>query len=350
MIADKIETSNLTKIACYTDIHFGKKSNSEVHNQDCMNFIDWFYDRCIAEKVSHIFFLGDFFENRANVNILTLTYAHKALLKLNSLNIPIFHVIGNHDLYHRTNRNIFSPFVFSEFTNVTLISHPTLINDDILLCPYLFPEEYPLLMQYKDVPLYFGHFEFKNFVVTGSTVTLERGNDHKLFKNQDFIFSGHFHKRQFQDNVIFIGNTFPMDYGDVSDIDRGMMIFDKKTNKPQFINWPQCPTYVKITLSKVLDGATFLPDMRVKCILDVDISYSEMQTLREVMIETYRLREFQIEENVIERAEALDGEIIDVTTLQLENIDEMVKSMLKTGIKDMTKIKPDTLIEIYESL
>ena len=30
------------KAACLTDIHFGLKSNSSVHNQDCEDFVDWF--------------------------------------------------------------------------------------------------------------------------------------------------------------------------------------------------------------------------------------------------------------------------------------------------------------------
>ena len=35
--------SNLfKKVACFTDIHFGLKSNSSVHNQDCEDFVDWY--------------------------------------------------------------------------------------------------------------------------------------------------------------------------------------------------------------------------------------------------------------------------------------------------------------------
>ena len=30
------------KAAVFTDIHFGLKGNSKVHNQDCEDFIDWY--------------------------------------------------------------------------------------------------------------------------------------------------------------------------------------------------------------------------------------------------------------------------------------------------------------------
>jgi len=30
------------KVACFTDIHFGLKSGSRTHNQDCEDFVTWF--------------------------------------------------------------------------------------------------------------------------------------------------------------------------------------------------------------------------------------------------------------------------------------------------------------------
>jgi hypothetical protein len=30
------------KVACFTDIHFGLKSNSTTHLRDCEEFVDWF--------------------------------------------------------------------------------------------------------------------------------------------------------------------------------------------------------------------------------------------------------------------------------------------------------------------
>ncbi len=35
-------TNLFKKAAVFTDIHFGLKSNSLQHNQDCEKFVDWF--------------------------------------------------------------------------------------------------------------------------------------------------------------------------------------------------------------------------------------------------------------------------------------------------------------------
>ena len=38
-------TNNLfKKAACFTDIHWGLKNNAKQHNEDCLDFIDWFID------------------------------------------------------------------------------------------------------------------------------------------------------------------------------------------------------------------------------------------------------------------------------------------------------------------
>ena len=36
------------KVACFTDIHFGMKGNSRVHNDDCEAFVYWFIEQAKA--------------------------------------------------------------------------------------------------------------------------------------------------------------------------------------------------------------------------------------------------------------------------------------------------------------
>ena len=46
------------KVACFTDIHFGMKGNSRVHNDDCEAFIYWFIEQAKAHGCeSCIFFI-----------------------------------------------------------------------------------------------------------------------------------------------------------------------------------------------------------------------------------------------------------------------------------------------------
>ena len=348
----RLDQNKVKKVAMFTDIHFGKKNNSIQHNQDCLDFVTWFCDNVRKDPdINRVAFLGDWFENRNSVNVMTMAFAHDALKLLNDLDMPIYFVIGNHDLYHRENRKVFSTKVFEEFSNIIIVSEPTVMDDSILVCPFLFKNEYPELIQFNKYRYWMGHFEFRNFIVTGSDRRIEHGPDHKLFSAPTYIFSGHFHKRQAHDNVIYIGNTFPMDYGDAWDDARGMAVLDVRNDDVDFIDWEQCPRYRKIKLSDVIAGQiTSFPDKcRVRCTIDMEIGYSDAQQLKEEMVKQLGLREFSLEENLYEKKEAIAGEEL-IGDFDLSSLNEAVVQMLKTGVSGTATIDPERLINIYQQL
>ena len=344
----------LNKAACFTDVHFGAKSNSELHNQDCIRFIDWFCQQVKKDNtVDHVVFLGDWHETRSAVNVLTLKYSYQAAKKLNDLGIPVFFIIGNHDLFHRHTREVHSTIHFEEFSNFTVIDRPILfdhIGKGTLMCPFMFDDEYAQLTEHLSVPVWFGHFEFKDFVVTGYNVKMLTGPDPVDFVGPKHIFCGHFHKRQTVKNIVYIGNTFPTTYADAGDSDRGMMIYDHPTDNTKYINWPDCPMYIKIKLSQLIDGtATILKGARVRCEADAPITFEESNLLRQTFTERYHLREFTLEE-----AYDLTGVVtetlstVDVGDVKIDNIDELVTMMLNEIKSD--QIDNKLLIKTYKMI
>lgn len=340
------------KISMFTDIHWGAKNNSVTHNEDCSEFIEWFISNTLKQKCSAIVFMGDWFENRNAINVATLNSSFKGLQQLDALGIPIYFSVGNHDLYHRENRNEVSTYHFTQFKNVKLINEMTRV-DNMAFFPYLFKEEYAgaaSFLENKKIKYAFGHFEFKNFVITGTDKRLDHGPDHKIFSNQKYIFSGHFHKRQIQDNVIYIGNTFPTNFGDAWDDERGMAILDTETDDVDFLNWDVCPKYRKLKLSALLEDPTMmLPQKaRVRCIVDIDISYSEAQQIKEELTKGLTLREFSYEENTAEKISEANSEVID--DFEISSLDDAVVKMIETGVVTTPNIDPKILVEIYSKL
>lgn len=339
-----------------TDIHFGKKANSEVHNQDCLNYLTWFCNYVRSDpEIDHVAFLGDWNENRSALNIQTLNYSYRGAKMLNDLGVPVYFIVGNHDLYHRHTREIHSVVPFSEFDNFVVIEEPTVVDDiegSVLFCPYLFHEEYPTLAQYLDVPFWAGHFEFKGFEVTGYGMVMPTGPDPADYAGPDYIASGHFHKRQAREgsNIVYIGNTFPMDFGDAGDNGRGLMTYDFRTKEMLFEDWEDCPKYIKTTLTDILDGsATLYPGARVKCLVDVPISFEESTTLKQSFTEKYKLREFAMEESMEIREAISDTETaIDWTETELAGVDELVEQMLNEISSD--HIENELLVKIYKNL
>lgn len=341
------------KISLFTDIHWGAKGNSTQHNEDCLDYIEWFKNKTIEEECDAIVFMGDWFENRNSINVSTLNYSFDGLTRLDALDIPIYFCVGNHDLYHRSNRSLYSTYHFGTFKNVKIVND-IVAEKDMLFSPYLFREEYAELakiIESKKPKYVFGHFEFRNFIVTGSDRKMEHGPDHSLFSGPKYIFSGHYHKRQALDNVIYIGNTFPTNYGDAWDDSRGMSILDTDTDDVDFIDWTDGPKYRKIKLSSILSdpSVSFPEKCRVRCSIDIDIGYSEAQSMREELIKQLNLREFTLEENAQEKKDALEGDDTP-DDIDLSSLNDAVIKMLQTGLTATSTIEPERLISIYTLL
>lgn len=345
------------KIAMFTDIHFGKHHSSSVHNGDCLNFIKWFCERAVDEGADAIGFLGDWFETRSSINVATLNAGDAGIEMLSQLGLPIFFIVGNHDMYHRHSRKLFSTISFRKFPNVHLISEPTWVNDSLWL-PYLFEPEYDKFANaIQDASAVYGHLEFKNFFVTGYNTLMQHGPEASRFSKPKKIFTGHFHKRQANGNVVYIGNPFGMDFGDSGDYERGMAIYDLNTDDVRFINWDavEAPKYLKVKLSDIIDDRWEpRPGSKIRCVADVEISYTEAQALKDEMVEVFQLREFLLEEDRSASKSLLQGEDLseeDSSFDELHSIDELVvKNLEAIPVDGSVKIDRSKLINIYTSL
>ena len=346
-------TTKLHRGAYFGDIHFGRKANSIVHNQDCINYITWFCEQVQENNCDYICFLGDWNENRSALNIHTLKYTYEGAKMIDNLGLPVYFLLGNHDLYYRNSRDVHSVIHFDEFKNFNIIDTPTVV-EDILFCPYLFHEEYPSLSDYLDVPFWAGHFEFKGFIITGYNITMPTGPDASNFRKPDHIVSGHFHKRQIRDNVVYIGNTFPMDFGDAGDTERGMMVYDHHEDSMWFENWDACPRYTKVLLSDLVEDRdtrkqVLVPNARVKCLVDIQIDFDESNYLQQKFTDDYHLREFTLEETPELRTVLSETETdINWDETSLETVDDLVIHMLQGISSD--RVDNNLLIDLYKDI
>ena len=266
--------SNLfKKAAVFTDIHFGLKSNSLQHNQDCSNFVDWFISKAKAENCETCFFLGDYNHHRASINIQTLQFGLQALEKLNDNFDRVYFIPGNHDLYYRDRRDIHSVEWAKHLPNVQIVND-FFSEGDVCFSPWLVQDDYKKVQKLSGKYL-FGNFELPRFFMNAMIEMPDHGEintDH--MKGFDKVFSGHFHKRQSNANVWYIGNAFPHNYADAGDDARGMMILEWGQD-PSFHSWPRQPIFRVHKLSDILENpeGLLLIDSHVRVNLDIDISY-----------------------------------------------------------------------------
>ena len=336
--------SNLfKKAACFTDIHFGLKSNSQVHNQDCNDFVDWYIAEAKKEGCDTGIFLGDWHHNRNSLNITTMDHSLRALEKLGAAFDQFFFFPGNHDLYYKDKRDIHSVEFGKYIPGVTIVHKPMTVGD-VTLCPWLVGDEWKTIGK-KGGKYIFGHFELPSFFMNAMVQMPDHGEIQlDSFKGYELGFSGHFHKRQVKQNMHYIGNAFPHNYADAWDDDRGMMILEWG-KQPVYKTWADAPKFRTVKLSKLIDEADdlLLSKMHLRVGLDIDISYEEASFIKEKFIADYDIRELTL---IPEKKEVEINTTIDIQTF--ESVDQIVSNQLVNIESDTYDNK--VLLSIYNSL
>ena len=329
----------------FTDIHFGLKGNSRVHNEDCEEFIDWFIEQAKANGCETALFCGDWHHNRNSLNLTTMDATIRSMEKLGAAFEQCLMFVGNHDLYYKDKRDVSSTEFARHIPGITVVD-TIMESDDVALVPWLVGDEWKKMEKIKAKYL-FGHFELPSFYMNALVKMPDHG-DLKVehFKNQEYVFSGHFHKRQKQGKVHYIGNAFPHNYADAWDDDRGMMILDKENSlEPEYINWPNCPKYRTVKLSQLLDDTDNIikPKMYLRVTLDLPVSYEEANFLKETFITQYKCREITlIPQKQIEEIST------DLDITQFESVDQIVASEIAE--LDTENFNKKMLLDIYNGL
>lgn len=327
--------------ACFTDIHYGLKQNSRLHLEDCHRYIDWFIAEAKARDAETCIFLGDWHHHRATLNVATLNATIKDLKKLNDNFEKVYFITGNHDLYYRDKRELNSIEYARDLPNFVMVDEH-FEQDGVAIVPWLVGDEWKKVSKLK-VKYLFGHLELPYFKMNAMVEMPDHGGlTAEHLNGPEYVFSGHFHKRQYKNNIHYIGNAFPHNYADADDLERGAM-FLTWDQEPVYVNWIECPKYRAVTLKQLLDNHQNLLDnytyARVK--LDINITYEEATFIKENFAEQYNVREIQL--IPVKEEEQFEGG--DIT---FESVDQIVIAQLDT--LESNTVDKQKLIDIYNEL
>jgi DNA repair exonuclease SbcCD nuclease subunit len=332
------------KAAIFTDIHFGLKSNSVMHNDDCLAFVKWATATARAHGCETALFLGDWHNNRASLNIVTLNYSLRALEHLNENFDRVYFIPGNHDLYYRDKRDIQSVEWARHLPNVE-ICNDWFSSGDVVIAPWLVSDDHKRIAKLKGKYM-FGHFELPGYLMNA----MVEMPDHGEIRREDFhgfehVFTGHFHKRQTKKNITYVGNCFPHNYADAGDDERGLTILEWGQD-PVFHAWPEAPSYRVYGLANLIDhaGSLLKPRMHVRVNLDIEISYEEANFIKETFVQQYQLREMSLIPNKNSGVE----EDLAPGEIKFESVDQIVTDQI-TNIESEF-YDPKLLLKIYQDL
>lgn len=327
-----------------TDLHVGLKSNSTTHLKDCEEFVDWFIKNAQDQGCDTCIFLGDWSHNRNSLNLITLDTSIRCLEKLGAAFDQFFWFPGNHDLFYKDKRDIHSTAFGKHIPGMTIVDRITTIND-VTMVPWLVGDEWKSMRSIKSRYV-FGHFELPSFYMNAMVQMPDHGELRREdFVGPEYVFSGHFHKRQHTGNIVYIGNAFPHNFSDTWDDERGMMIMEWG-GTPQYLNWADAPKYRTVKLSDLIDRKDEIMQskMHLRVNLDIDISYEEANFIKETFANDYDVREIGLIQDKVN----LEGIIDDNTETNFSSVDQIVTEQLVNIESD--QFNKNMLLEIYNNI
>jgi DNA repair exonuclease SbcCD nuclease subunit len=332
------------KAAMMTDIHYGLKSNSLQHNTDCDNFVNWFIECAKANNCETGFFLGDWHNHRASLNLQTLQFSLRALEKLSKAFDRFYFIPGNHDLYYRDRRDIHGAEWARHIPNIIVVND-WFQDEDVVIAPWLVGDDHKRIPKLR-ARYVMGHFELPHFKMNAMVEMPDHGElQAEHFDGVGEVFSGHFHLRQQRRNINYIGNAFPHNFADAGDANRGCTVV-QWGEKPEYHAWPGQPLYKVTKLSSVIDSAPtiLVPNMHVRVELDIDISYEEATFIKDTFIKDYNLREMAL---IPVKSTAVDTDMAP-GEVRFESVDQIVTDQITNISSEF--YDPKLLLQIYQNL
>lgn len=233
----------MSKALLITDSHFGVRADSLVFHKHFAEFYaKYFFPLIEQEKPVKIIHLGDLFDRRKYVNFQTLSLVRKYFLDpLRETGLEMDIILGNHDTYFKNTNDINSVHLLTtEYKNINLFTKPEEIklgNLDVLYLPWIpnDPDEQEVFFRALDdtkCKILMAHLDINGFD-QGSGVPSYNGFDRTYFDKFKMVLSGHYHIKQTQDTIHYLGSPYEMTWSDYN-LPRGLHFLDLDTGKLEF--------------------------------------------------------------------------------------------------------------------
>lgn len=359
-------TSLSQKLFVISDIHLGIRNNNLSWQDNIKSYFYKFFFPLVKSKMdsqSSVLILGDIFDDRKSISIDTLNLALDILKDLAEI-MPVTVIVGNHDMFKKYNNEINSLKIFENFSNITVVSKPSVADDGrVLLLPYQanVDEENKIVNEYlkefesqdKTKPnLIFTHNDiagltYDNGKSIATGLSIKRGSNVR-------IYSGHIHKRQETKRVVYIGSPYQLKRSDLGN-QKGVYLIDlKKPESFKFFENNFSPVFVREYFETLKDLTVGEIKKKIKnCYADVIVSEKDLKTfnvndLFDILQSTEAKRIQIIENKDIDLNGLLDKGLENYKELTL---DEIVESNISSmNIEDEEKKSISDLYSYYRNI
>ena len=353
------------KIALLNDTHFGARNDSTIFDDFFHKFYnDIFFPYLKEHNIKTLIHLGDIVDRRKFINFrIAHNFRNKFMCQLWLHKIDTHILIGNHDIYYRnTNKvnavqelctapdGVNEPFIYEE---------PKVVDFDglkIMMVPWMNPEnekEIIETLKTAEADICMGHFDLNGFRMMDSMVQ-SHGYDKSIVSRFEKTFSGHFHHKNDDGQVFYLGSQYEMTWSDYNN-QKGFHVLDTETREIKFIPNPYT-IFKKLMYDDTetnydkFDVADFNQKFVKLVVVNkkdnqmfdrlLDRMYNNISVHELKILEDYSdLSHHNVSDDVVEGSE-------DTMTLVNNYVDQLTIDLDKDKIKQMIK---ETYIEAQDS-
>ena len=240
------------KILLTADVHLHKHKKSDERLQDCLKAMNWVFETAQKRDIKNVIVCGDLFHEKQKFDVETYQLAFKLFQRYGELGLKTWVLMGNHDMYHKSQWEISSIIPLGAIPNVKIINNPCTLDIDGYPISFLPYTENPV----GDIKELFNTNHATNKILCGhlavdgailnsiahtiSDVPIEHDGDMmKLevdhFNKWDRVFLGHYHcEQQLNSKVEYIGSPLELSYGEAHS-KKHIIVFDPESLKKEYI-------------------------------------------------------------------------------------------------------------------
>lgn len=325
----------MPKLMICGDTHFGELSNSEKYNKQLVEFFSWCVDIAKQQNIDTFIHMGDYYHSRNSINVETINYGIDGAQVLNShfSRDKLFVITGNHDIYYKDTLKINSLRIIEPYVSIVdALECPIDIDDKILMTPWICtPQQWDeLVEEYQEVSHHvkylFGHFEFNGFTVSEGHV-MDHGHSAKELNQYTKVFSGHFHSKQEQGNVLYVGTPIATTFAEANE-PHGIHILDTDTGEIEFVEYTKVKV-VSIPYTELETISDYDPqNTRIRVEFPDDLSDETIIDEVQDMLHELKFEEIKIKYQGSKTTQLLES--VELSEIQdVENIDAVVLKFLE---------------------
>lgn len=346
---------NADRIIFSSDWHFGIRSNNLEWFEIAKDYFENFFLPWLDENVKEgdVFYcLGDVFDNRQTINLMVASYAIDLFERISS-KIPVYIIVGNHDIYRKNTNDISSVDILRHIKNITVYKEPEVHEfkkSRCLLMPWRRDKDHEkeTLESYKKIDWVFCHSEVRGLRVNPNPYVLhESGNSVEIYSGYKGMYSGHIHYAQRNKNVTFVGNIFQMTRSDRNN-PKGIWTLEPDTGVEVFYENNHSPKFLKYSIESLFERT--IDDLRLEFknnFVDIKVDRSTFSnynvslllnllegSARSIQTEVY---EREGEEAELEAEESSDYDIMNISRRYIDSssFDEKTKERLLSTVEQL---------------